>query len=659
MPIEASPLRTSIAVAVGVGLLVAAMRLLGMLEPAELWAWDQRLRLDARAADRDVPIRLVLIGETEIRRFGHPLPDRVLARLLERVLRADPTAIGVDLYRDLPVPRAAEAKSPFEAPGFARLGALVRSDHRVVMATKFPDAQGGGVEAPPFLEGPHQAGAVDLVLDRDGTVRRALLYLWNAQGDAMEAMALQLAKRHLGRAGIAPAASTENADHVALGPTNLPPLLGDFGPYVRADAGGYQIPMDYRFGPHTFPRIALADILDDAVSDQQLSGAIVLIGTDAESVRDHFRTPLASDSVEGSVPGVAIHASVVEQLLRHAKGESPPITSSSTASTYAAIAVFALIGALLAALDSRGWLRALGGLGALAALALASVIGARHALWVPVLAPSLAGGLAASSAAWVIAAQERRGRRAVASLFSRFQGPAVARELWRQRAAFIGESGRPVSRRVTLTVLMSDIEGYTAASEKMEPQALLEWVNEYMNAMADLVEAHGGAVDDYAGDGIKANFGFPVPSEDEASIDADAIAAVRCALAMGERMEQLNTEWRGRDLPTGRCRIGLFTGPAVVGCIGGDRSLKFTSVGDTVNIAARLEGFDKEGFSRAEAASDWRVLIGEETRRRIRDAFDIESLGAHPLKGKDEPVPIYRVRNSRPAARGPTVPSDD
>jgi len=151
-----------------------------------------------------------------------------------------------------------------------------------------------------------------------------------------------------------------------------------------------------------------------------------------------------------------------------------------------------------------------------------------------------------------------------------------------------------VSRRLQLTALMSDLEGYTEASERLEPQTLMDWINEYINAMAQTVEAHGGVVDDYAGDGVKANFGFPVPSESEAEIDERARAAVRCALAMGARMDALNASWRERGLPTGRCRVGVFTGPAVVGCIGGDRSLKLTSVGDTINTAARLEGFAKD-----------------------------------------------------------------
>ena len=140
-----------------------------------------------------------------------------------------------------------------------------------------------------------------------------------------------------------------------------------------------------------------------------------------------------------------------------------------------------------------------------------------------------------------------------------------------------------------------------------------------------------------------ANFGFPMPSENEEAITADAVAAVRCAVAMGERMDELNRSWQARGLRSGRCRVGICTGRAVVGCVGAAQSLKYTSVGDTVNTAARLESFDKEQFLSEAPDVVSRVLVSEETWRRSRIDFDIVALGAHSLKGKQAPVQIYRV----------------
>jgi adenylate cyclase len=193
----------------------------------------------------------------------------------------------------------------------------------------------------------------------------------------------------------------------------------------------------------------------------------------------------------------------------------------------------------------------------------------------------------------------------------------------------------------------TDLKGYTAVSEQMDPAALMEWVNAYMSAMAQLVERHGGTVDDYAGDGIKANFGAPLPRRSEEEIAADARNALECALAMGEQMEQLNRCWREQELPTARMRVGIHSGPAVVGSLGSERRLKFTSVGDTVNTAARLESFDKDGFERDAAERIYRILIDDSTLRLVAGLFEVEAVGRHELPGREGKVSIYRVLRQR------------
>ena len=145
----------------------------------------------------------------------------------------------------------------------------------------------------------------------------------------------------------------------------------------------------------------------------------------------------------------------------------------------------------------------------------------------------MAAVVSAAAAVAILSVLERAGRRQIAGLFSRFQGTAVADEIWRRRSEFIGDGDRPVARTVVLTALMSDLEGYTSASEQMEPEVLMDWINEYMSAMAELVEKHGGVVDDYAGDGVMANFGFPIPSQPDDAIAGDATHAGPCAAATG------------------------------------------------------------------------------------------------------------------------------
>ena len=175
----------------------------------------------------------------------------------------------------------------------------------------------------------------------------------------------------------------------------------------------------------------------------------------------------------------------------------------------------------------------------------------------------------------------------------------------------------------------------------------MEWIGEYMNAMARLVEQHGGMVNDFIGDGLMANFGVPVARTSEESIDADATNAVNCALAMGRELARLNVRWRERGSPTGRIRIGILTGPAVVGSLGSADRLKYTAVGDVVNTAARLESFDKESFELDPEQSVCRILVGEPTWRRLGDGFRRYCIGSHVLKGRGEPVIIHHILGRR------------
>ena len=179
--------------------------------------------------------------------------------------------------------------------------------------------------------------------------------------------------------------------------------------------------------------------------------------------------------------------------------------------------------------------------------------------------------------------------------------------------------------------------------ERMDLQALLDWLNVYMEAMAQLVMSYGGVVDDFIGDSIKADFGVPLPRTTEAAISRDAVAAVDCALAMERELKHLNTVWQQQNLPTVEMRIGIFTGPVVAGSLGSAQRLKYTTVGDTVNIASPLESFDKELVNPELADSPCRILIGETTQRYIGHQFQTKIVGEANLKGKDERVTIYRV----------------
>jgi adenylate cyclase len=237
-----------------------------------------------------------------------------------------------------------------------------------------------------------------------------------------------------------------------------------------------------------------------------------------------------------------------------------------------------------------------------------------------------------------VSGQERKQRAFLMQLFSRHVSKEVAENIWRQRDQFL-EDGRPKPQKAEVTVLFTDLTGFTSVSEKLEPQALIQWLNTYMEAMAQLVMGNEGIVDDYAGDGIKANFGVPIPRKSQAEIKQDALNAVNCALQMKTKMQRLNRNWRNQNLPTAGIRIGICTGPVIVGAVGSSQRLKYTTVGDTVNVASRLESFEKEQVPEGIC----RMLIAESTHRYVQEHFQMQTVGAIQLKGKKQTAFAYLV----------------
>jgi adenylate cyclase len=196
---------------------------------------------------------------------------------------------------------------------------------------------------------------------------------------------------------------------------------------------------------------------------------------------------------------------------------------------------------------------------------------------------------------------------------------------------------------LTATVFFSDFKGYTAASEKMTPEALMDWVNAYLDVMAGLVIKHGGVIDDYAGDAIKANFGVPLPRNSQDEIDQDAVNAVTCALAMEQEMHRLNLRHEQNGLATVGMRIGIHTGPVVAGSVGTSERLKYTTVGDAVNTAARLESLDRDIVQETPGQRLCRILIDESTKRHLGNRFVLDPIGEFTVKGKEQTLMVYRV----------------
>ncbi|HPG27350.1 MAG TPA: adenylate/guanylate cyclase domain-containing protein, partial [Myxococcota bacterium] len=625
------------AAAIVLGLLLSGA---GVFEELELGLYDRAIRRQVGRAPGPAPVLGVTIGETEFQRYGYPIPDALLAEALERLVEAGAVAIGVDLYRDGPASGSAE-----DLAGWIDFETVVRSTPRIVTSELMPSADEPGTPPPTFV-GPEQVGFNNLLMDRGRVVRRGYLIAWDEVGNAHLSLTLRLALLALAEQRVGMQPDPERPEWIRLGATTLPPLEPDFGAYVDLDAGGYQFPLDYARPDDAFAVLAFEDVVEGRFDPARVRGRVVVLGTDSPSVKDDFNAPFAAGRV---VKGYRLHAHIVDQLIRTGEGHATPLTSLDAWTETVWIVAWGVLGIVLSmGITSLGWAvpTLLLGLLLLGA-AWASLFAA--GIWVPGVAPAFAWAAAGGLTLGDRARREARAQRELMGLFRRFASRHVADHLWSRRDEFM-DGHRLKSQRVTITALLSDLKGYTEAAEKMEPDELMEWIESYMDAMTRVIESYDGAhVDDYVGDGIKANFGVPIPSEDEAEIARDARNAVCCALEMGRTLERLNASWRARGWPTGRQRIGLHTGPAVVGAIGGNSRegrLKYTSVGDTVNTAARLESIGGAlDFDREDALS--RVLIGEPTRRLLGDDFVLRDEGLHEVKGKSEPIRIYRVLGER------------
>jgi adenylate cyclase len=262
--------------------------------------------------------------------------------------------------------------------------------------------------------------------------------------------------------------------------------------------------------------------------------------------------------------------------------------------------------------------------------------------WIPVVPPALGWLIAAAVVTAYVSNYEKQHRTILMQLFGQYVSPVVAETIWQQRDQLL-RSGRPRSQRLVASVLFSDLVGFTPVSEKLDPQALTDWLDDYLGAMAPYVRRHDGVILNYIGDGIMAAFGVPLARETEAAIRQDAIHTVQCALAMARELAELNRRWQAQQLPTIGMRIGIYTGPVIAGSTGGTERLEYNVHGDTVNIASRLESFDKQCFVPDFIHDPCRILIGETTLHYLNDEFLTQDIGSVQLKGKEQAVSVYRV----------------
>jgi adenylate cyclase len=625
---------TAVVVSLFVCLSILALRHSGGLETLELSAYDWCIRLQPKVPGPNTRIALIAITESDIRHQGRwPLPDATLAQALERLVQYQPRVIGLDLYRDLPIP-----------PGSEQLEAVLRDQSQIIAAMKFGDDTAIGIAPPAVLAQTERVGFNDILVDPGGIVRRGLLFLDDGQHVAY-AFALRLALFYLQAEGIIPQADPLHPQYMRLGATTIRPLETHDGIYVDADTRGYQFLLDFRDGPKTFPSYSLTALLAGEIAAEALKDKIVLFGISAasESVKDLFYTPYSRGlRTEQQMSGINLHAHSISQLLRAGLAGDAPLGSPSEGQEALWVLLWSLLGGALGLWVRSSWRFALVAAGGLLLLSVIVYIAFAQHWVIPWVPPAMAWIIAATLVTASRSQQEKAQRALLMHLFSRHVSCEVAETIWQHRDQFL-HGGRPRPQKLVATVMFTDLEGFTVVAGKLPPHTLIEWLNGYMETITELVIAHGGIVDDYTGDGLKADFGVPLARTSEAEIRQDAVHAVRCALAIERELRCLNQRYVEQQLPTARMRIGICTGPVVAGSLGSAQRSKFTTLGDPVNIAARLESAAKELVIPGFTTSPCCILVSEATTQYLEKVFRTRRVGTINLKGIEQKVTVYRV----------------
>lgn len=549
----------------------------------------------------DARIAVVLIDEPALAEVGRwPWPREKLAELVERLFeREGAVVVGLDMI-------LAEHGS---VAGDARLARAIAA-HPVVLglhlnaeagATKrgalpaplpgaapaaLPPWHGHAGPLPELAASAAGAGFLNAMIDRDGITRRAPL-IAAYEGAPYGAFSLAVARTLAGDRALAALAHTDGAGQVLI------PFPSEAGRVQRASA---------------------ADVMAGRLPAGALKGRAVLVGSAAAGLGDQHVTPMGA-----LLPGVELHANVMAGVLGGRLPAAPPAAP--------------LVAALLLLAAGLPLVFALPRLGATAGGALVLAVAAAAALLAGVawaafaVALPLAAVLVLVAALWALQLffgqlAEALARRRLAALFGQYLPPELVEQMARDPEQYTMEG-----RSADLTVLFSDVRGFTTFSERLTPHELAALMNRYFSVMTEIVREHRGTLDKYVGDALMAFWGAPIDDPDH------ALHAVQAALAMQAALVDLNREFAARGWPPIRITIGINTGPMVVGDMGSRHRRAYTVLGDAVNVAARLQELSGK--------LDCPVVVGEATAASLPPGWRCRELDRVTLRGRSADLGIF------------------
>lgn len=646
-------------------LAVSAVLALVALDPtplqiARLKSFDLYQQLAPREY-RDAPVRVVDIDEEALARFGQwPWPRSLLAKLVDRLADAGAAVVALDMVFSEPdrtsPGRVAELWP--QTPGFSRLreelarlpdhddllagalsatrsvGGFIATRGEPVDAPEPPPRKTGFAHSgsdpvavvprfdgavrslPPLEDAVTGYGVLSLVPELDNVVRRVPLLI-ALDGRVYPALSIEALRLALG-AGTLIARSSDASGEFSAGQYGVLDLK--IGPLVVPTTRHGELWVRYT-GPVPERTLSASFALDATPSEllAAFEGVIVLIGTSAPGLRDLRATPLRP--VE---PGVEIHAQMIEQMLFGDYLARPDWARGAEL-----LAVLLLGGLIVAAAPCVGavWGMLLALLAGGTALSGSWLAFAEAKLLLDPVAPLLAvlvAYLVSVSAQYLLSDRERT---RIRTAFAQYLAPALVEQLARdpKRLRLGGEVRE-------LTLLFLDLRGFTAMSERLSAEEVTAFLNRFLTPMTDAVMAAGGTVDKYMGDALMAFWNAPLDQPDHAA------RACHAALEIRRRFQELRGELDAPELGIG---IGLNCGPASVGNMGSAQRFDYSAVGDTVNIASRLEGLSKTyGLD---------VVAGESVRQAA-PGFAWLELDRVRVVGRAAPVTVHTLLGSEPTA---------
>lgn len=476
-------------------------------------------------------------------------------------------------------------------------------------------------------------GYFNFVPDSDGVVRQVPLLI-EYRGDELfpganlfPPLSLKLAAEYLGRPQLSLEVNELGVERVQLGERVIP-----------TDEKGRML-INYMGGEKTFPHYSIIDILKGNVPADAFKDKVVLVGATAVGIYDVRVTPFQTN-----FPGVEIHANVIDNILHNRYLVKPEWAQHVDLAMILALVGIGIktrwmlpVGVDLAMILALGIglglilrkVKAAGGVVALVAMLAGFLYFNRYmfierGIWLNLVYPGVSLVLNFAGITVYRYMTEEKEKRFIKGAFGQYLAPSVVNQLLRDPSML-----KLGGERRVLTAFFSDIQGFTSISETMTPEDLVALLNEYLTDMSNIIHKYEGTIDKYEGDAIVAFFGAPVPQEDHAR------RACLASVEMQEKLVAMREAWPGEGKPVIHVRIGLNTGPMVVGNMGSKERMDYTIMGDSVNLAARLEPANK-GYGTY-------MMMGEETYKQASDNVEARELDLLRVVGKKEPVRVYEL----------------